>query len=347
MYFEPPVLLQRGGGANLKLRAGSERLKKVYARLVKFILICCSFCYVDLSKLTLWILINMSKQNLAITDTCSVCGSSLVEALRHCPTCRNDVGAPNVRYCSATNNIKALNSRYSSARKRATLGGCLTEFESFEDLLKNDSGVVVSMPSGVARNLFESPKNLYTNYESLLGSSARLPANQDDDRHRYGVGGLLFGSYAGSIIYGALSLTEHGLPTYGNVYCKLRSVAIENRTSFLEANSYKFVQEHEVVAGEKLPVGFFACWGDRYKLALTKLIERISSGRVSAEWQDILLHSDGKERDNDEFIEAHIFEGFDWNAIESVHRAPDVKMSRGEELDFDLAQRAFNKLRGL
>ncbi|MDA3822031.1 MAG: hypothetical protein PF450_05385, partial [Bacteroidales bacterium] len=167
-----------------------------------------------------------------------------------------------------------------------------------------------------------------------------------NDRQRCAVGGILFGHYADSIVYGALSLTNPGVPTYGSVHCRLRSVAIEKRTSFLETNSYKFIQTHAVVAGSKLPSGFFACWDDRQKLVLTKIADRLSAGQGLSDWQKMIIHSEDKKQENDEFIEAHIFEGFDWNAIESMVKSANVTMSRAESLDFDLAKDAFDSRRG-
>jgi hypothetical protein len=213
-------------------------------------------------------------------------------------------------------------------------------------VVKEKSGVVVSMPAGVARKLFEDPNIIYKTYEELVGDNARKSADPDNDRHRCGVGGLLFGSYAKRIVYGALSLTEEGLPTYGDVHCRLRSVTIDKRTSFLETNSYKFIKDHGIVPGDKLPVGYMACWRHRHSLALAKLADCLSTGQTESDWQAILIQSDGQNRKNDDFIEAHIYEGFDRNAIESLTAAIGKKLSRSERLDLDLALDQFRLLGG-
>jgi hypothetical protein len=266
--------------------------------------------------------------------------------MRHCPTCKADAGAPNVRSCRTDENLKALAARYDTAQSLASANGCSKEFIVLEDMVKEKSGVVISMPAGVARKLFEDPNSLYANYEQLVGTRARKPADPDNDRHRCAVGGILFGSYADSIIYGALSLSEDGLPNYGTVHCRLRSVAIDKRTSFLETNSYKFIQDHRIVAGDKLQVGYTACWRYRHILVLAKLADRLSTGQTESDWQAILIESDGMNRENDSFVEAHIYESFDRNAVESLATVPGKRLKRDEQLDLDIAIDQFNRLRG-
>lgn len=279
-------------------------------------------------------------------DTCSECGAPLSATMRHCPTCRTDAGAPNVRRCRTDENLKALAARFDTARARASANGCSKEFIALEDMVKEKSGVVISMPARLVAKLFEDPNSLYANYEQLVGANIRKPADFDNDRHRCAVGALLFGIYADSIIYGALSLTADGLPTYGTVYCRFRSVAIDKRTSFLETNSYRFVRDHRILAGDKLPVGYTACWKYRHSLVLAKLADHLSAGQNQSDWQALLIQSDGQNRENDDFVEAHIYEGFDRNAIESFVPIPSKKLRRDEKLDLDIAISKLNSLRG-
>lgn len=288
----------------------------------------------------------MASPALDPQDTCSICGAPLSASMRQCPTCRTDAGAPNVRRCRTVDNLKALLERVDASRTIASGIGCSKEFNELEATIKEKSGVVVSMSAGVARKLLEDPNSLYTDYEKLVGANARKPADFDNDRQRFAVGGLLFGSYADSIMYGVLSLTGEGLPTYGDVHCRLRSVTIDKRTSFLEANSYRFVRDHHIVAGDKLPVGYMACWNHRHELVLAKLVGRLSTGQTEADWQSMLIQSDGRNRENDNFTEAHIFEGFDRNAIESLVAVIGKKLSRGERLDLDTAIHSFNRIGG-
>lgn len=287
----------------------------------------------------------MALPTLSNQDKCSVCGATLSAALRHCPTCKTDAGAPNVRRCRTDENLKALFVRLEDSRMRVSSRGYSKEFNDLEAVIKEKSGVIVSMPAGVARKLFEYPSSLYANYENLVGANIRMPADSCNDQHRCAVGGLLFGSYANCIVYGTLSLTEEGLPTYGDVYCRLRSVTIDMRTSFLEANSYRFVRDHRIVPGDKLPTGHMACWMNRHSLVLAKLADRLSTGQTESDWQAILIHSDEQNRENDDFVEAHIYEGFDSNAIESLIAIPGKKLRKEDALDLEIAISKFKRLR--
>jgi len=288
----------------------------------------------------------MVSSTVSPQNTCSKCGALLSDTLRYCITCRTDAGAPNVRYCFTYENLKALAERFEDSRTKATAIGCSKEFIALEAMIKEKSGVVVSMPARVARNLFEDPNSIYTNYEELVGSNIRRPANLENDRHRCAVGGLLFGSYANLIVYGVLSLTGKGLSTYGDIHCRLRSVTIDKRTSFLKTNSFKFVRDHHITAGDKLPVGYTACWRKRHELVLAKLANSLSTEQTESDWQAILIHSDGQNRENDDFIEAHIYDYFDKNAVESVAVFTDKKLSRDEKLDSDIVMEKFKPLMG-
>lgn len=279
-------------------------------------------------------------------DTCSKCGDPLSATMRHCPTCRADAGAPNVRYCRTDENLKALVVRFDDSRVRASASGCSKEFSDLEAMIKGKSSVVVTMSAGMARKLFEDPNSIYTNYERLVGANVRKPADPKNDRHRCAVAGVLFGSYANDIIYGALSLTEDGLPTYGTVYCRLRPVAIDKRTSFLVTTSYKFVRDHRIVAGNNLPVGYMSCWDHRHLLVLAKLADSLSTGQTEFDWQAILIQSDGQNRQNDDFVEAHIYESFDGKAIESLIPVRGKKLGREDRLDVKIAIAKFNSLGG-
>lgn len=288
----------------------------------------------------------MASPVLSSQDTCSVCGAPLEATMRHCPTCRTDAGAPNVRRCRTDENLKALAARFDDAQARASASGCAKEFSDLADMVENKSGVVVAMPAQVAMALFQDPNLLYTNYEQLVGANVRKPADFDNDRQRCGTVGVLFGSYAKHIAYGALSLTEEGLPTYGDVHCRLRSVTIDKRTSFLVTNSYRFVRDYSIVAGDKLPAGYMAYWQNRHSLVLAKLADRLSTGQTESDWQALLIQSDGKDRQNDDFVEAQIYEGFDRNAIESMVATTGKKLKKADKMFFKLAISEFKRLGG-
>jgi hypothetical protein len=239
-----------------------------------------------------------------------------------------------------------LAARFDAAQSRAYADGYSKEFCTFLELLEKQSGVVISMPARVARDIFCDPRDIYANYETLVGDNIRKASGSNSDQHRCAVAGRLFGSYASDIIYGTLSLNEEGLPTYGDVHCRLRSITISKRTSFLETNSYRFVEDHQVSFGGSLPLGYMACWNHRHKLVLAKLANSLSVGQSESDWQALLIQSDSKERRNDNYVEAHIYEGFDRNAIESMIPSSGKKMRKEDRLDLRIALSKFKSLGG-
>jgi hypothetical protein len=282
---------------------------------------------------------------LTSIDSCATCGTTLSATMRYCPTCRTDAGAPNVRKFSTEEYQNALLIRFTNSKLLANTRGLATEFGNLDNIVSTKSGVVVTMPASIARKLFEDSNALYDNYERLVGANARRPADPNNDRQRCSVGALLFGSYANKIVYGVLSLTGEGLPSYGDIHCRLRSITIDKRTSFLETNSFKFIEDHNLTPSRKLPVGYMACWKNRYALVLSKLADSLLAGQTESDWQKLLVYSDGYNRDKDDFIEAHIYENFDRNAIESMVVCSSKKLSRAQELDRDIALELFDTSR--
>jgi len=193
------------------------------------------------------------------------------------------------------------------------------------------------MPSFVARRMTSDLRTLYVGYEKLVAAGARLPARQPFDRHRMAVGGVLFGSCASDVVYGVLSVTTRGVATYGQVHCRLRDVAVKKRVSFLETNSYVFVGQYHLGPNSSVPPGHRAVWDNRDDLAVAKLQERLAPGHTEADCQAVLVRSDGKDRQNDDFMEAHIYGTFNVDAIEAMTIASEELMDDEDILDAIIA----------
>ena len=142
-------------------------------------------------------------------------------------------------------------------------------------------------------------------------------AEGEFDRHRRTVDAMLFGAYGDQIIYAALSLDGNGLKSYGAYSVILRDVAVSKRASVLEENSCSFVKNHKMEPGHPIPEGYRAPWGRRAELAVAKLADLISPTTSDSDFSSLLL-SNGSTRDDDNFMEVHIYGGFDQNAIEAV-----------------------------
>jgi hypothetical protein len=179
------------------------------------------------------------------------------------------------------------------------------------------------MPASLAMHLVENDTALYVNYEQLVGADARVPAEFANDAQRGVVASALFGSYGREIRYGVLSLSDRGLATYGDVFCTLRDIAIDERTSFLETNSYEFVKTH---GSASHPPGYRSDWNNRAKLVAVKFAQSgvLRAGQGYDDWERKLVASDGKNRNLDEFVEAHIYGPFNVLSVEKMISASSI-----------------------
>ena len=277
---------------------------------------------------------------------CYKCATPLNASERHCLACRADNGAPNVRECSSSEETKELSRRYHMARENARSSGLEGEFVRFQTLLEQNSLVVVAVPALLALNLVSNPSCIYQAYEQLVNAGARSPASPPDDRRRPSISGCLFGSYAKRIVYGALSTTSAGLPTYGDVYFRLKASAVDDRTTFLESNSYRFVEQHPDCLTGPVPRGYRSNWQNRHQLALAKLAGNLTQGQNDTDMQRLLLTSDSADRANDDFVEAHVYEGFNRHSIESIDSAPLASLTRADRTAAHAAIEMFEQMKG-
>jgi len=278
------------------------------------------------------------------SEYCPKCRNVVPETERHCPACMYDLGAPNVREIASSKEVAALRKRAFAEFEVAKKRGYSRSIQDFSDSVKKKSAVVVSMPAAVARRLVSDPRMVFEGYEELVGAGRRTAADRVNDRHRVGVSGLLFGTYGSKIRYGVLSLMTRGLRAYGDVACRMQNVAIQDRVSFLECNSYGFVEAHKLRPGTPIPEGYRAVWNNRHLLAVAKLGSRIVGGGGEEDWQNLLL-LDAFDRKVDDFIEAHIYESFTVNAVEEMVALPGRSRDKDVLLDVDIALEKFANIK--
>lgn len=261
------------------------------------------------------------------TDTCPHCHAPLPPFTPECPACGSNLGFPNVRIANSPDELRALNQRLQASRQRAESQGISRGFAELLDYVAEHSCVVVSMPAELALSIVTDSNIQFVNYEKLVGAGARQPAVFANDAHRRVVSGALFGSYGDRIVYGALSLSDRGLKTYGDIYCLLRTLAVDKRTSFLSTNSYQFIEKF---GGTSYPLGYRCDWGNRAKLVASKLEENesIRLNQTPQDWEQLVLVSDGKDRTRDEFVEAHIFGSFNIFTIQKMVAAQPIDSNK-------------------
>ncbi|MEP5944999.1 MAG: hypothetical protein ABJ356_10590 [Balneola sp.] len=265
---------------------------------------------------------------------CENCESLIHNYLSKCEACNHATSPPNVYACSSEENIKELKERFNSTMKEAYNDDKLELVDLVDKELKDKVAVVVSMPPIILRNLVNNPSQIYSNYEKLVEGRLRTPANPEDDSKRGEVGSIIFGSYAREITYGILSHNEEGLPPYGHAFCKLKDITVKHRTTFMENNSYKV--HNEQLLSKKIPLGLTSDWNHKEYLVLNKLYKYIKTNESVDEILVNTFQTDGLDRSNDNFIEAHIYGGFTKNSINSMklHHNAD----RDDRRDFELAQ---------
>lgn len=231
-----------------------------------------------------------------------------------------------------------LEKRWIGAHTACFSNGFQAEFDAITSYPWN---LTVAVPAQVALNIVTDPNFQCVGYESLVGAGARKHAEFADDSQRKAVASVMFGSFGEKIVYGALSLSDRGLGTYGDVICQLKKQAVAKRTSFLEVNSYEFVK-----FGSDLPLGYRSNWENRGKLAAIKLHESnlIHSGQLPEEWDAVLLKSDGKNRNLDEFVEGHIYGPFNLYSIEKM--TPANKNLGSSKKLVEMVLEAFDNLEG-
>ena len=122
----------------------------------------------------------------------------------------------------------------------------------------------------------------------------------------------------------------------------LKDLAVKDRATVLEENSYLFVERHDIRRGGAAPLGYRATWAERHKLAVSKLGARVSNVMTQVDFARLLL-SGGSNRVSDEFIEVHIYGPLDNNAIESVRGKTKLKNTA----DRALAAKAKKHLSGM
>lgn len=275
-------------------------------------------------------------------ESCQQCGAPIGWASERCASCGHDIGFPNVRAARAPAETAALEHRFNLSEAEAGESKLSREFYGLLEAATQSSGVVISMPAEAALNLVTNESGLYASYEDLVGSQARTPAAFANDTHRRVVAGALFGVYGAQIRYGALCLGTRGLATYGDLYCRLKEVAVQERTSFLECNSYDFLKRFGT---ENQPPGYRSDWDSRGKLIVVKMQQRniLREGQQLEDWEKSLLICDGKNRNLDEFVEAHIFGPFNVYSIEQI--VPVEPAPKGKEKLVELVIDSFEAIR--
>ena len=261
--------------------------------------------------------LNTLLEKLFSSDTqeiCEYCKNHVPLVLDRCPHCARSAPAPNLRAARVPIERETLDIRYEAAMKDASARGCERIVREFESSLTESKAVVTRSMSELMRLV--SGGELYASYYRLIDSGGQ---ESTWNRLREVVDAILFPGYQRQIRFGVLSQNGMGLLNYGECSLVLRNNLIAHRTSFFEENSLLFTEHHKIRMSRapSPPPGYRATWNDRAKLAVAKLAHRITTETTPDDFQRLLL-TNGKNPDEDDFIEAHIWGSLTILAVERV-----------------------------
>ena len=251
-----------------------------------------------------------------MTHQCDNCNSEVSFYSEYCTTCGNFLGFPNVRAADKPKEVEALKKRYENAIENSLQKDAFISLFNFEKKVLQ-SQAVINVNIDYLYTFIKNDKALYSTYCLQVEGEVRKSASARDDIERLTIESMIFGDYGKNIRYAALSVDGAGLKSYGAYTIILKEVAIENRATLLEDNSYHFIKKHDLQLGNAFPLGYRCTWQKRNQLAVAKLEEHITANTSEKEYVKILLSGNGK-RETDEFIEVHIYGPFDNKAIANV-----------------------------
>jgi hypothetical protein len=254
---------------------------------------------------------------------CSNCNRPVPAASERCPHCGEQESFPNVRSALDSAERAALDFRYHRALASLSERNCLPLGLDFQAAVAR-SQAVIARPLAEVQRLAASDKQGYATYYQMIEAELRLPDDSSWDWLRRIADEALFPGYKENIRFSALSLDGRGLSRYGECFVVLKDSMIARRTSVFEENSAVFVERQVVAELPGAVRGRRAAWGDRSKLAVAKVADRIDRDTTPEEFPRLLLHEGSTPRDDD-FLEAHTWGPLTVRSFERVvtHRRVD------------------------
>ncbi len=250
---------------------------------------------------------------------CPHCGKDDIR--RHerlCPKCDRDCGFPNVRQAEELDEQHALFDRLSRTTKQAETLGCSQVLDEFRSVVLR-SKAIINRSLSKLNALVESDDTMFGTFYDLVGAGLKRSSEAEIEKIRKIADLLIFPGYAEHIRFATLSISKDGAPTYGACAIVLSEETIAHRASVFVQNSALYARDQSLGADNlEVPKGLRAVWGQRDQLAAAKLGGMLKVGTSEQGFQDILLRSDGKNTENDNFIEVHIYGAIHRSSIEKI-----------------------------
>lgn len=275
---------------------------------------------------------------------CAYCGLSMPPGHPVCPHCvRPAASYPNVYAAEDEEETVELENRYQEAIRNARLRSCGNVLSDFEKVVATKSNAVIASNFGDIQNLMTSDNVIYATYYQLLKAGLILHRDDEMNRYRKCSEEFLFPDYKEEIRFGALSLDGLGVQNYAmkkqgvfpnfQVHLSLNEEMIAHRSSVFEGNNVVWTKFKNPAVSELVdfPRGYRAIWSDRGKIAAVKHVNDIDSTTTKEQYPGILL-CQGTQKEEDEFIEVHIYGSITRRALRRVKVKPPTRNGKKLEI---------------
>jgi hypothetical protein len=244
---------------------------------------------------------------------CGNCGKPIDFHRTTCLACGHFLGYPNVRKAEAMQ--ADLDRNCTAAVADADARGVRPLLDGLATLLASSSAVV-AMPVNVLRAMTLGAA--YRSYHRALADDLRGAAEEIYHRHRGVVDEAVHPGYSADITNAAISVDGRGLNNYGEITLRIGDVFIADRATVLRENAFAFYERYDLGRRDAQEVPGWRCvWQRRADLGVAHLTPYLTSATPVTSLPSLVLQS-GTGRDNDRFMEVHIFGMVPLAAVEDV-----------------------------
>lgn len=264
---------------------------------------------------------------------CLHCGHENDRGRGRCDSCEHDLGFPNVNVYADPYFTEPLQRRYAALAASLSTDQ-LPWLERLRETVDTAQGVI-NLDLNLLR-LIVVDKQDYLPYRTAVEKGKRVKASFLNDKDRCTVETSFYGIEGGKLVYAALTLHDEGLQSYGPISLLLKTPKIAERTTVFEANSFTLFKSFQS-AGWKaigpIPTGSSTIWEHRSTLVACKIGTTYCTTHPVPDVAKLLLQP-GKARNEDEFVELHIFSKINRFAIQRII-LPDTIRSEFDRLQAD------------
>jgi hypothetical protein len=256
---------------------------------------------------------------------CAACGEENARNADRCEHCTRELGFVNVNIYSDPHFQNGLKNRYQNTLKEARTPEDQQALADMEQVVQDQSHALINLNFDLLRKVVLEKQD-YLPYQTAVLQDKRPKASFLNDKDRCVVEAAFYGIDGGRVVYAALALNDIGLSSYGKITMILKTKSIEERTTVFERNTFPlfddFVAKGWPVRGP-IPAGYSGTWHERGQLVVCKhgVSYLASSPKPKL---DAMLLCVGTTRNDDEFIELHIFNKLNRLAVQRIviHEAP-------------------------